>query len=69
MNGLRVEKDDDGVGRIVLDRPDAKNALTIEMRDAIVDAVRSARADDNVRALLITGAGDVIVAAFDADHR
>ena len=31
---------DDGVGRIVLDRPDAQNALTIEMRDGIIDAVR-----------------------------
>ena len=31
------------VGRITLDRPEAKNALTIEMRDAIVDAVRRPR--------------------------
>ena len=36
---LRVEHAD-GVGRIVLDRPDARNALTIEMRDGIIDAVR-----------------------------
>ena len=42
---LRVERGDDGVGRIVLDRPDAKNALTIAMRDGIVDAVREFRAD------------------------
>lgn len=55
----------DQVGRITLDRPDAKNALTIEMRDAIVDAVRSVRADDNVRALLITGAGDAFCAGMD----
>ena len=33
-------RDADGVGRIVLDRPEAKNALTVEMRDGIVDAVR-----------------------------
>ena len=48
----------DGVGVITLDRPEFKNALTIEMRDDIVAAVRSARSDANVRALLITGAGD-----------
>ena len=42
---LRVEQDADGVGRIVLDRPEAKNALTIAMRDGIVDAVRDFRAD------------------------
>jgi 2-(1,2-epoxy-1,2-dihydrophenyl)acetyl-CoA isomerase len=55
----------DHVGTITLDRPDAKNALTIEMRDAIVDAVRSARADDGVRALLITGSGDAFCAGMD----
>ena len=55
----------DHVGTITLDRPEAKNALTIEMRDAIVDAVRSARADDDVRALLITGAGDAFCAGMD----
>jgi len=53
---IRYEIGADHVGRITLDRPDAKNALTIEMRDGIVDAVRSARQDDNVRALLLTGA-------------
>jgi len=55
----------DGVGRITLDRPEAKNALTIEMRDAIVDAVFAARADDAVRALLITGSGDAFCAGMD----
>ncbi|HZP31539.1 MAG TPA: enoyl-CoA hydratase-related protein, partial [Acidimicrobiia bacterium] len=48
----------DHVATIRLDRPEAKNALTIEMRDAIVDAVRAARADDTVRAVLVTGTGD-----------
>ena len=62
---LRVEKDPDGVGRIVLDRPDAKNALTIAMRDGIVEAVRSFRADADVRAVLITGEGDAFCAGMD----
>jgi len=62
---IRYEVGDDQIGRITLDRPEAKNALTIEMRDAIVDAVRSARGDANVRALLITGAGDAFCAGMD----
>jgi len=62
---IHYEVGSDHVGRITLDRPDAKNALTIEMRDAIVDAVRDARADDDVRALLITGAGDAFCAGMD----
>jgi 2-(1,2-epoxy-1,2-dihydrophenyl)acetyl-CoA isomerase len=62
---IRYEVGDDQIGRVTLDRPEAKNALTIEMRDAIVDAVRSARHDANVRALLITGAGDAFCAGMD----
>jgi 2-(1,2-epoxy-1,2-dihydrophenyl)acetyl-CoA isomerase len=62
---IRYEVGDDQIGRVTLDRPEAKNALTIEMRDAIVDAVRSARDDANVRTLLITGAGDAFCAGMD----
>ena len=62
---IRYEVGDDQIGRVTLDRPEAKNALTIEMRDAIVDAVRSARDDANDRALLITGAGDAFCAGMD----
>ena len=62
---LRVERDPDGVGRIVLDRPDAKNALTIAMRDGIIDAIREFRADPAVRAVLITGEGDSFCAGMD----
>jgi 2-(1,2-epoxy-1,2-dihydrophenyl)acetyl-CoA isomerase len=62
---VRYEVGADHVGRITLDRPEAKNALTVEMRDAIVDAVRAARADDNVRALLVTGTGDAFCSGMD----
>lgn len=55
----------DGVLRILLDRPEAKNALTAEMRDGITDAVRSARADSEVRCVLITGAGDAFCSGMD----
>jgi 2-(1,2-epoxy-1,2-dihydrophenyl)acetyl-CoA isomerase len=62
---IKYEVGTDHVGRITLDRPDAKNALTIEMRDAIVDSVRDARDDPDVRALLITGTGDAFCAGMD----
>jgi len=62
---LRVERDPDGLGRIVLDRPDAKNALTVAMRDGIIDAVREFRADRAVRAVLVTGEGDSFCAGMD----
>lgn len=65
MSELRIEVDADGVGRIVLDRPEAKNALTPAMRDGIVDAVRDFRANPAVRAVLVTGDGDAFCAGMD----
>ena len=62
---IRYEIGADHVGRISLDRPDAKNALTVEMRDDIVAAVRDARANDDVRALLIRGNGGAFCAGMD----
>jgi 2-(1,2-epoxy-1,2-dihydrophenyl)acetyl-CoA isomerase len=62
---LRVERDPDGIGRIVLDRPAAKNALTIAMRDGIIDAVRDFRHDPKVRAVLLTAEGDAFCAGMD----
>ena len=56
---------DEGIGHFVLDRPDAKNALTVQIRDGIVDAVRSFRADPTVRCVLITGSGDAFCAGMD----
>jgi len=62
---LRVETGADHVCRVTLERAEAKNALTVGMRDQLVDAVRSARADADVRALLITGTGDAFCAGMD----
>lgn len=55
----------DGVLAIVLDRVDARNALTVEMRDDITAAVRSARADDRVRCVTVTGAGGTFCSGMD----
>jgi len=62
---IRYELGNDHVARITLDRPDAKNALTVAMRDDLVAAVRRSRADDAVRAVLVTGTGDAFCAGMD----
>lgn len=62
---IRYSVGSDSVARLVLDRPEAKNALTVEMRDEIVSRVREARADPAVRALLLTGVGDAFCAGMD----
>jgi len=62
---IRVEVGDDHVATITLDRPEAKNALSVQMRDDLVAAVRDCRADPGVRALLVTGTGDAFCAGMD----
>ncbi len=62
---IRYDVGDDSVARLVLDRPEAKNALTPEMRDEIVARISEVRADREVRALMITGVGDAFCAGMD----
>jgi 2-(1,2-epoxy-1,2-dihydrophenyl)acetyl-CoA isomerase len=56
---------DDGIARIVLDRPERMNAFTFEMIDAWADALRHCRADDSVKLVTITGAGAAFCSGGD----
>jgi enoyl-CoA hydratase/carnithine racemase len=57
----------DGIGTIRLNRPERKNAFTFEMVDAWAELVRDARTDDDVRVLVLTGAGDAFCSGGDLD--
>lgn len=46
------------LGRLVLNRPKAINALTHEMVGLLTDALEAWRDDDTVQTVLLTGAGD-----------
>lgn len=54
-----------GVGIIVLNRPQAKNAFTLEMIETWAGALRSARTDPDVRVVVVTGAGDAFCSGID----
>jgi 2-(1,2-epoxy-1,2-dihydrophenyl)acetyl-CoA isomerase len=45
------------VATITLNRPDGMNALTVDAKTALLDAVRAVRDDAAVRALVLTGSG------------
>ena len=47
-----------GVARITIDRDDRRNALTWDMVTGLLDAMARAKADDDVRVVVVTGAGD-----------
>ncbi|MGZ5391133.1 MAG: enoyl-CoA hydratase/isomerase family protein, partial [Mycobacterium sp.] len=48
----------DGIGTILLNRPESRNAFTFEMIREWERLLRAAKNDDDVRVLVLTGAGD-----------
>lgn len=50
---------------ITLNRPDRLNAFTQVMRDELIDAFDQADSDDDVRAIIVTGAGRAFCAGAD----
>ena len=53
---LRMEKHEH-VAVLTLNRPEKLNALNAALRDAMQEALREAKEDDHVRAVVVTGAG------------
>lgn len=58
-----------GVARITLNRPDRLNAFNEAMHAALLDALRSANADESLRAVVLTGAGRGFCAGQDQSER
>jgi enoyl-CoA hydratase len=56
---------DDAVATITLNRPDALNAITIPMLEQLAAALDAAAADDDVRVVVLTGAGRAFSAGVD----
>lgn len=53
----------DGVALVTIDRPDALNALSFDLLDALASALESLDADPGARAVVITGSGSRAFAA------
>ena len=61
---LRVDTFDD-VRVWTVNRPDARNAVNAELADALELALDAAESDRNLRALILTGAGEVFISGAD----
>jgi enoyl-CoA hydratase/carnithine racemase len=57
FEAIRVERSD-GVATVTLDRPDVLNAFNVAMQRELRELWRSLRGDDEVRCVVLTGAGE-----------
>ena len=54
-----------GIRRITLNRPEKRNALNHALRGDLIDALQDADADDDVRVMIVRGAGSCFSAGYD----
>lgn len=62
---LRIDRNSRGIVTLTLDRPEAKNALSAALVARLTEALESIAGDATVRAVLLTGAGEVFCAGAD----
>lgn len=55
----------DGVATVTLNRPEARNAIDVRMREELVGAFDELEADETARAIILTGAGGHFSAGGD----
>lgn len=65
---LYVQTSGDGVVVATLDRPDKRNALNRDLRQAIIDTLHELTTDDEVKVVVVRGAGGTFCAGFDLDE-
>jgi 2-(1,2-epoxy-1,2-dihydrophenyl)acetyl-CoA isomerase len=58
IEGLRCTTDERGIATVTIDRVEAGNSLTAEMRDGLADVFDELSATLGVRAVVLTGAGE-----------
>jgi len=62
---IALDVDDDGIATLTLHRPDRLNAFTVTMQDDLIAAFDRTDADDDVRAVVVTGRGRAFCAGAD----
>lgn len=65
MTNQLLEEFSDGIATLTLNRPEARNAMTGEMMEALSEAVQRLALDPDVRCVVLTGAGNAFCAGGD----
>ncbi|MEQ8952555.1 MAG: enoyl-CoA hydratase [Gammaproteobacteria bacterium] len=55
----------DNIAILTMNRPEARNALSMDMRSELLDALHEIEANDNIRCVILRGAGDHFMAGGD----
>lgn len=56
---------ENGIATLTMNRPEARNALSNEMKQALTDILHDIELDDSVRCVVLTGEGDHFMAGGD----
>ena len=67
MPAVRVTREGHRL-QLTLDRPERRNALSVEVRDALVEALHVALGDPSVREIVLDGAGPAFCSGGDLDE-
>lgn len=62
---IQVERSPSGVVTLALNRPNALNAMTAELGDALIHKISDVKSDPDVRAVVLTGVGKAFSAGGD----
>ncbi len=65
---VTVEVDERGIATITINRPKALNALNEQVLDALHEALVELRSREDIRGIIVTGAGKAFVAGADIVH-
>ncbi len=60
-----IDEPAEGVRRLTLNRPEKRNALNNPLRGALLEALKTADADDAIRVMIVRGAGPSFSAGYD----
>lgn len=67
MTGIDLERRD-SVALITMNRPECRNALDLHTRHTLLQVLRAVAEDDDVRAVVVTGAGGAFCAGADVER-
>ena len=65
MSVVLIEKQNPHVSVVTLNRPERRNALTVELMSELIAAIETIGADEKQRVLILRGAGKVFCAGLD----